>query len=133
MHLQSGFHYAFSTDYNRKVHQNDLLVEPKNWKQLQSHPHYTQFKQAADIEYEHLIGRKTFQPVPKEEIFNVIPLLWVFKYKLDTDGYLVKYKARLCVRGDLQKTAEDTIVATLAIKVFRALMAITAVFNLEAK
>ena len=133
LHLQSGFHYAFATGYDRKVHQNDLPPEPKNWKQLQSHPHYTQFKEAADAEYEYLIARNTFKPVPKEEIFNVIPLLWVFKYKLDTNGYLIKHKARLCVRGDLQKTAEDTTAATLAIKVFRALMAITAVFDLEAK
>ena len=132
LHLCSGFHYAFAADHGKKVHQNDLPPEPKNWKQLQSHPHATQFKQAADLEYSHLMNRQTFKPVDQQR-HNVIPLLWVFKYKFDTDGYLVKHKARLCVRGDLQKTAEDTTAATLAIKVFRALMAITAVFDLEAK
>jgi len=28
--------------------------------------------------------------------------MWVFTYKLDEDGFVIKYKARLVVRGDLQ-------------------------------
>jgi hypothetical protein len=47
---------------------------------------------------------------------------------------LAKYKARLCIRGDLQKVdAKDTYAATLAVQVFRALMAIAAAYDLEAK
>jgi Reverse transcriptase (RNA-dependent DNA polymerase) len=61
-----------------------------------------------------------------------LPLLWVFKYKFDTNGYLTKFKARLCVRGDLQTTEQDTYAATLAARTFRALMAISAAFDLEA-
>jgi hypothetical protein len=57
----------------------------------------------------------------------------VFKYKFDSEGYLIKYKARVCVRGDLQTTAKDTYAATLAIRVFRALMAIAAYFNMEVR
>src|SRR4051812_16423490 len=62
---------------------------------------------------------------------EVLPLIWTFKYKPDDEGYLRKYKARVCVRGDLQATVEDTYAATLATRVFRALMAIAAYFNLE--
>jgi Reverse transcriptase (RNA-dependent DNA polymerase) len=58
-------------------------------------------------------------------------LLWVFKYKFDTDGYLTKFKARLCVQGDLQSTEQDTYAATLAARTFRALIAIAAAFDLE--
>jgi len=61
----------------------------------------------------------------------VIPLKWVFKYKLDEHGYLVKFKARLVVRGDLHTTANETYAATLAARTFRALMALAAAFNLE--
>jgi hypothetical protein len=32
---------------------------------------------------------------------EVLPLMWVFKYKFDGEGYLLRYKARICVRGDL--------------------------------
>jgi len=66
---------------------------------------------------------------PQEE--EVLPLMWVFKYKLDDQRYLAKYKARICVRGDLQTTAEDTYAATLATRIFRALIAIAAFFNME--
>jgi reverse transcriptase-like protein len=55
----------------------------------------------------------------------------VFKYKYDTDGYLVKFKARICVRGDLQITRDNNYAATLAVRVFRALMALAAAFDLE--
>jgi hypothetical protein len=55
----------------------------------------------------------------------------VFKYKFDTDGYLIKFKARLCVRGDLQSTEQDIYAATLAVRIFRALVALTAAFDLE--
>jgi Reverse transcriptase (RNA-dependent DNA polymerase) len=44
----------------------------------------------------------------------------------------MKFKARLCVRGDLQSTEQDTYAATLVTHTFRALMAITAAFDLEA-
>ena len=43
----------------------------------------------------------------------------------------MKFKARLCVRGNLQSTEQDTYAATLAARTFRALMAIAAAFDLE--
>jgi len=55
----------------------------------------------------------------------------VFKYKFDLNGYLNKFKARLCVRGDLQTTEKDNYAATLAIRYFRTLMAMAAAFDLE--
>lgn len=64
---------------------------------------------------------------------EVLPLMWVFKYKFDCDGYLTKYKARLVVRGDFQSTEEDTYAATLAIRTFRALMALAAAFDLDVR
>ena len=58
--------------------------------------------------------------------------MWVFSYKLDEDRYLDKYKARLVVRGDLCLSIDqDTYAATLAARVFRALMAIAAYFDLD--
>ena len=57
----------------------------------------------------------------------------MFKYKLNNKGFLTKYKARLCVRGDLQQTEQDTYAATLAARVFRALIAIVTAFNLETR
>jgi hypothetical protein len=71
------------------------------------HPHSSQFKLAADMEFNDLFVKNTFEyidlsSVDQEE--SLLPLLWVFKYKFDPDGYLIKHKARLCARGDLQTT-----------------------------
>ena len=62
---------------------------------------------------------------------KVLLLIQVFKYKLNAEGYLTKYKACICVRGDLQTTTKETHAATLAIRCFRALIAIAAYFNIE--
>jgi hypothetical protein len=62
----------------------------------------------------------------------IIPVMWVFTYKFDSEGYLAKYKARLVVRGDLCKASDkETYAATLAAKVFRSLMAMAAHFDLD--
>jgi hypothetical protein len=57
--------------------------------------------------------------------------MWVFTYKYDQDGYLLKHKARLVARGDLQYNSEDTYAATLAAQTFRALIGIATAFDLE--
>jgi hypothetical protein len=61
---------------------------------------------------------------------EVLPLMWVFAYKFDQNGYLSKTKARIVVRGDLQTQWGDTYAATLAARVFRALIAIATRFGL---
>lgn len=76
--------------------------------------------------------KKTFEHVKQTDSIHPIPLRWVFTYKFDESGYLLKFKARICVRGDLQpKTDEDNYAATLAFQVFRLLVALIAYFDLE--
>jgi len=60
-------------------------------------------------------------------------LKWVFTYKVNQDGYFVKCKARIVVRGDLQitNTLHLTYAATLAARSFRTAMAIATHFDLE--
>jgi hypothetical protein len=51
---------------------------------------------------------------------QVLPLLWVFAYKYDQDGYFIKLKARICVRGDLETILhEEKRAATLAARTAR--------------
>ena len=99
------------------------------------YPHKDGFISAMQQEIETIKRKDTFKKITWSDFDaqnnEVLPLLWVFKYKLDSEGHLTKYKARICVRGDLQTTAEDTYAATLAMRIFRALMAIAAYFNME--
>ena len=81
------------------------------------HPHYDRFLEAAR---------------PTDKGVQVLPLKWVFNYKLDIDGLLVKYKARICVRGDLQKiTTEEKYSATLAVRTARFVFALMAYVDLD--
>ena len=58
--------------------------------------------------------------------------MWVFTYKCDSSGYLIKHKARIVVRGDLQPASQlETYAATLAARTFRFLMALVVLFDLE--
>ena len=69
---------------------------------MQRHPFSSDFIAAAAHEVRELEKKQTFAWINQSEATKrQLPLKWVFKYKFDTDGYLVKFKARLCVRGDL--------------------------------
>ena len=63
---------------------------------------------------------------------KAIPLKWVFAYKFDSEGYMVKVKARLCVRRDKQEVNDlDTFAVILVTETMRFLFAIAAYFDLE--
>ncbi len=98
------------------------------------HQYSSEFKRAADKEYDVLLQKGTFEYIKKAKVDSkaqVLSLMWVFTYKFDQDGYLLKHKARLVVRGDLQYTAEDTYTATLAVQTFQVIITIIAAFGLE--
>ena len=56
---------------------------------------------------------KEITNLTKIRIFNIIdipldlsykdflPLIWVFKYKTDSDDFIIKYKSRLVIKGNL--------------------------------
>ena len=104
------------------------------WHALIKHPHAEGFRQAAKLKYKALKSKETFKIVKQPLHANPLPLKWVFSYKFDQKGYLTKYKAHICVRGDRQPIGlQETYAATLVFRVFRALMALTVVFGLSAK
>ena len=118
-----------------RPHRDNLPTAPRNWRDMLRHPYSQLFLEGASLEFKTLDDKGTFQAVDDNVVnqsnITPLPLIWVFSYKFDEHDRLIKAKARLCVRGDLQHTDLDTYAATLAIRIFRALMAIAAVFNLE--
>ena len=99
------------------------------------HSHSAGFQEAIKTEIKALEAKGTWKEIPINEVISkdnvIIPTMWIFNYKFDEEGYLTKYKARLVARGDFQKTNQDTYAATLAARIFRALMAVVATFDLE--
>jgi hypothetical protein len=58
----------------------------------------------------------------------------VFAYKFDANGYLMKLKARIYVRGDLETiTSEEKRAATLAARTARMMFSLIAVYNLDVR
>ena len=74
---------------------------------MMKHKYSKEWQQAAEKEFKTLESKKAFVYTKHEEQ-KLLPLMWRFKYKFDSDGYLQKFKARLCARGDLQTTKSET-------------------------
>ena len=100
-----------------------------------SYIYSAEFKTTADVEIKALLIKGTFEytSIPKTD--DTVPLLvmQVFTYKFDKDRYLLKHKARLVVQGDLQTLEEETYATTLAAQTFRAVIALTAGFDLKTR
>ncbi|PNH26380.1 hypothetical protein BJF96_g10296 [Verticillium dahliae] len=113
-----------------------MPAEPRSWKEMLRSDHKKQWLEASVQEINTIENMGTIEQVPFEsvdqEVHKVLGLTWVWKYKVDSTGYVTKFKARLCVRGDQQpKNEMETYASTLAAKTFRTLMAICAEFDLD--
>ena len=116
----------------KMFHRSNLPPPPRNWRELKCHPYRKSFTEAMSVEFETLKAKRTIVYVKQTDDIRPIPLKRVLSYKFDDAGYILKFKARICVRGDLQpKTEEDNYASTLAFQVFRLLLALVAFFDLE--
>jgi hypothetical protein len=91
--------------------------------------------QAAERELDSCFAKSCFTQTSRQEqdiAEEILPLMRIFAYKFDGDGYLYKFKDRLVVRGDLQDDWGETYATTLAARVFRLLIALAAAFDLHA-
>lgn len=65
------------------------------------------WKEAMDEEYQSLLNNNTWTLVDLPKNKKPIPCKWVFKSKTDEDGKIIKYKARLVIKGCSQKKGID--------------------------
>jgi hypothetical protein len=117
-----------------RTHRDTLPALPNKWKDLYTHLYGALFREAAWKEIQKLMESDTWTEINRTDADQKpLPLKWVFTYKFDQDGYFLKCKARICVRGDLQSkdSIESTYATTLAARSFRTMMAIAAEFDLE--
>ena len=108
-----------------KIKISDLLKEPSNWRELKAYPKKAEFLSAYREELQEFDSKGTFEVVQEgtnldREMndISLLPLIWVFKYKGDSNKNLIKYRSQLVARGDLQTTEEDTYAAIAAIQSF---------------
>jgi Reverse transcriptase (RNA-dependent DNA polymerase) len=119
-----------------KAHKRDLPPPPENYKEFQKHPLKEAFEKA---QHEHLkqhAQKGSWQTIDRKQAkgHQILSSMWVFVYKTDKHGFLVKCKARLVVCGNQQKLGDlPTRATTLAGNTLRTLLAIAAKFDLELK
>lgn len=135
--IETAYHGSFVAGMKfkpKKIHKRNLPDEPKTLKDLDSHPFKEQFRNAQEDHMASHRQMKSFVEVPWRQAKGqqVLSCMWVFTYKTDKHGYLVKCKARLVVCGNQQAKGDlPTRATTLASMSFRALMAIAAEHDLE--
>lgn len=139
-----SFHVAFAASKTMVkslgLHISALPTPPKNYKEMLKHEYTVGFKAAQAKEMNKLIEMEAVKFVKLSEIRDCnieqldrpLPLMWVYSYKLDPDGYLLSFKARIVARGDLQSTEEDTYAATATAYATRAVAAIIGAHGLKA-
>ena len=143
------FHDAFSAhitadDYYKKnsllqfnfiikIHKNYLSLEFQHYDELRKHLHADEFKQIMRVELKVLKSKNTWFEISINKNITSIFIIWTYIYKFDDQNYLIKYKTRLCVRKDLQKTNVDTYAVTLIVRIFRTLMIIINAFDLKTR
>ncbi|GKC24598.1 retrovirus-related pol polyprotein from transposon TNT 1-94, partial [Tanacetum coccineum] len=102
---------------------DNIIVEPKNYKDALTQACWIEAMQEELNEFEHL---EVWELVPHPDKVMVITLKWIYKVKLDELGGILKNKARLVARGYRQEEGIDfeesfALVARLdAIRIFLA-------------
>ena len=111
---------------------------PTHFQNYDKHSLREEFRQA---EKDHLASHAlahTWDIVSKDEANDstqIFDCMWVYTYKSDPQGNWLRCKARLVARGDQQSKYDcgDTYAATVAIRSFRIVAALSARFDLEMK
>ncbi len=125
--------FEIKTTSSFKFHINNLSKSSFHWRAMLRHSHAEEFIKVAQMKYNVIETKRTWKIVDKRDDYKLISLKWIFIYKSDSNDFLIKYKARIVIRDDLQKVnnAQNVYAATLALKIFRMIMTLVADFHFK--
>lgn len=107
---------------------------PETYQEALASENKNSWKKAIDEELEALEKNNTWEYAILPEGKKPITSKWVFKIKRDTDGNVVRYKARLCAKGCQQKAGldySDIFSPTTRYDTIRILLAVVAQNDFE--
>jgi hypothetical protein len=108
--------------------------EPTTMEEALSGPNAEQWKAAMDEELESILSNNTWEYVDLPPGAKTIPLKWVYKLKRDGNGNITRFKARLVVKGYMQRDGidyEEVFAPVSKYATLRTLMALTASLDLH--
>ena len=110
-----------------------LLLSPTcSFKKVMKSPDKDHWLLAAQKEFSSLISKGTLHLVPLIFPMRVIGCSWKFKLERDRSGAIIKYKARLVARGDMQHLDFASVFApTLRYTTLRVLLALACHYDFE--
>ncbi|KAM4058343.1 reverse transcriptase (RNA-dependent DNA polymerase) [Hirsutella rhossiliensis] len=117
-----------------RLHIEDMPPVPNSYKEAMASAYAPEWMEGMTAEIRDQEKLCTWVKFLKKDAADqfLIPMRWVFAYKLDPQGYVIRFKARLVVRGDQQpEDDEDTYAATLRARTFRLMMALCCLEDLE--
>lgn len=108
--------------------------DPQTIEEALSSPYAKQWRQAMDEEYNSLIKNNTWSLRKLPSGKKVLPSKWVYKSKTDQNGNIVRFKARLVIKGYAQKKGtdyEEVFSPVVRYSTIRYLMSLAARFGLD--
>lgn len=111
-----------------------MIGDPTSAKQALEGPHGQQWLEAMQSEIDNLNGKGTWSSAKLPPNRTAITCKWVFKTKLDADGNVSKYKARLVARGFAQVPGvdfEETFAPVSRLSSLRLLLTLAATLDYE--
>lgn len=112
---------------------NNSLI-PETVEQALSSPYAEEWKKAMDDEYESLLSNETWTLAELPSGKKALPSKWVFATKTDNSGNIVRFKARLVVKGCAQKRGidyDEVYSPVVRYTSIRYLCALAAKYNLQ--
>jgi len=82
-------------------------VEPKNGAEARTSPDWPHWEEAMHREIAELQGKGTWEVVSRPQGANIVGSRWTYHLKHDTNGTIVRYKARLVAQGFTQSFGVD--------------------------
>ncbi|CAL8998549.1 unnamed protein product, partial [Prunus brigantina] len=125
-HTQSGTPVKLRDIAEIYARCNMSMIEPENYEEASKD---AAWKKAMEDEIEMINKNETWELVHRPSEKPVIGVKWVYKTKLNLDGSIQKYKARLVVKGYSQKPGIDfneTFAPVARLDTIRTLIALAA-------
>ena len=104
-----------------------IIRDPRTVKEVLSSPQGKKWKSAMDSKIEALKNNDIWVIVQCPYGQKIVGSKWIFKTKRNSDGSIVKYKARFVARGFTQQYGidyDETFSPTLALSVLRLILAL---------